>query len=207
MEPVNEVWVMSQLPEQSWECPIPARQLQLKPIQLPLLLWRVERTIKSLHFHLNRGCQVSAKGLEQHLRAVKDSEAKSPGTGRGRVPAFGSKGGVSAQPGKLFFFFSFCPGRKEDDSDGEKMSGKGWKCEGVWTHPRTFSHLEKGQGKESQRSGNWGRQRSKGRNRGIPEANGPTGEGTKSNKAEEHPEPEERWVAAREIQDGAGKTR
>lgn len=23
------------------------------------------------------------------------------------------------------------------------MSGKGWKCEGVWTHPRSFSHLER----------------------------------------------------------------
>lgn len=46
------------------------------------------------------------------------------------------KVGFQLSQGNSLFF-----GRKEDDSDGEKMSGKGEKCEGVWTHPRTFSHL------------------------------------------------------------------
>lgn len=41
----------------------------------------------------------------------------------------------------------------------------------------------------------------------MSKANGSRGEGTKSREAEEHPEPEEGWVAARETQDGAGKTR
>lgn len=86
------------------------------------------------------------------------------------------------------------------------MSGKGWKCQGIWTHPRTFSHPERGKVRGA-KGQEMRRQRKKGRKRGISEANGPRGEGTRSSKAEEHPEPEERWVAARETQDGAGKTR
>lgn len=79
-------------------------------------------------------------GTTQHLRGVKDLEAKTPGIGRGRVPGFGSRGwGFSSARETLLF-----SGRKEDDSDGEKMSGKGGKCEWVWSHPRTFSHLERG---------------------------------------------------------------
>lgn len=66
------------------------------------------------------------------------------------------------------------------------MSGKGWKCEGVWTHPRTFSQLESGKVRGA-RGQETGEERSKGRNRGISR-----GEGTKSSRAEVDPEPQER---------------
>lgn len=179
-------------------CHMPPRA-ELGMSQLPLH-WRVGRTIKSLHFHPNWGCQVSAKGLAQlSTREEWKTWKQNPvGLGEEECLALGAEGGVS-QTGKLSF-----SARKEHNSDEEKMSGKGWKCLDPFKdlHPPW-----KGQGKGSQRSGNWRRERSKGRHRGMSKANGSRGEGTKSREAEEHPEPEEGWVAARETQDGAGKTR
>lgn len=179
MEPVNDVWVMSH-----------ASQGRAGNVPASSPLERGENN-KIPAFPPKMGVPgISQRsGTPQHLRGME-------------MPGFGSRRWGFSSAREILFF----SGRKEHDSDGEKMSGKGWKCQGIWTHPRIFSHLERGKARRA-KGREMRRQGSKGRNRGISEANGPRGEGTKSSKAEEQPKPEERWVGARETQDGAGKTK
>lgn len=155
-------------------CHMPPRA-ELGMSQLPLH-WRVGRTIKSLHFHPNWGCQVSAKGLAQlsTQEEWKTWKQNPVGLGEEECLALGAEGGVS-QTGKLSF-----SARKERNSDEEKMSGKGWKCLDPFKdlHPPW-----KGQGKGSRRSGNWRRERSKGRHRGMSKANGSRGEGNQEQRS------------------------
>lgn len=135
-EPANDVWIMSHRSELGMSQPSTLATAEANPASSPSLEGGENNKIPA--FPPKQGVPgISQRsGTVQHLRRVKDSEAETPGIGRGRVPGFGSRRwGFSSARETLF------SGRKEDDSDGEKMSGKGQKCEGVWTHPRTFSHL------------------------------------------------------------------
>lgn len=129
-------------------CHTPPRA-ELGMSQLPLL-WRVGRTTKFLHFHPNWGCQLSAKGLEQHStwEEWKTRKQKPLGLGEEECLALGAVGEVSAQPGKLFFRLkgTWLWWRK-DEWEGVEVSGN-------LDPSKDLQPPWKGQGKGSQRSGN-----------------------------------------------------
>lgn len=114
------------LPDQSWECPSPTRQLQLKWIQFPLapLSGLENNEITALPSQTGvPGVRQSSEKL-QNPRRVKDSEAKNLRSRRGRAPCFGSwRGALQFRQGNWYLWGKEDDWCRRDEQEGAEVWG------------------------------------------------------------------------------------
>lgn len=172
MEPVNDVWIMSHASHiRAGNVPSQHASYSLSKPSFHLLLCRVWRTKRSL------GCQVSGNSLKNCRSWEEQRTQKHKPCGPGQE---------ENQLEKTNWFWC-----RIDEWEGAEVWGR---LDPSQDPQPPLKVIEASEG--SQEQGNRWRQQSERRNRGMSEAKGPRGDGTKSSKAEEYSGPAESCVAA-----------
>lgn len=129
MEPVNDVWIVSHASQiRAGNVPSQHAGYSLSESSFHSLLCRVWRTIKSLPFLPNRGCQVSAKGLKncKTWEEQRTQKPKTLGPGEEKCPALGAEKLFFSSAKGTFFFLEkrrrlWC--RRDEQEEAELQGG------------------------------------------------------------------------------------